>query len=109
MFIYDKLIGDLPDDFYTFKSEIHKYFPIIYDTKSISSSLKKYEKTSLDSLHRTIIKNKYIEIQEKLKDYMETKKENESYKKEIPELKAQYEKKISDDKIVMRTTGSKII
>ena len=59
MFIYDKLIGDLPDDFYTFKSEIHKYFPIIYDTKSISNSLKKYEKTSLDSLHRTIIKNKY--------------------------------------------------
>ena len=59
MFIYDKLIGDLPDDFYTFKTEIHKYFPIIYDTKSISSQLKKYEKTSLDSLRRTINKNKY--------------------------------------------------
>jgi len=59
MFIYDKLIGDLPDDFYAFKSEIHKYFPIIYDTKSISASLKKYEKTSLDLLYRTIIKNKY--------------------------------------------------
>ena len=59
MFIYDKLIGDLPDDFYIFKTEIHKYFPIIYDTKSISSRLKKYEKTSLDSLRRTINKNKY--------------------------------------------------
>ena len=59
MFIYSKLIGDLPDDFYSFKQEIHKYFPIIYDTKTISSSLKKYEKTSLDSLHRTILKYKF--------------------------------------------------
>ena len=59
MFIYSKLIGDLPDDFYSFKQEIHKYFPIIYDTKTISSSLKKYEKTSLDSLHRTILKCKF--------------------------------------------------
>ena len=59
IFIYDKLIGDLPDDFYSFKSEIHKYFPIIYDTKSISVLMKKYEKSGLDSLHRTIIKNKY--------------------------------------------------
>ena len=59
MFIYDKLIADLPDDFYTFKSEIHKYFPIIYDTKYISSSLKEYEKTGLDSLYRTLLKNKY--------------------------------------------------
>ena len=59
MFIYDKLIGDLPDDFYNFKTEIHKYFPIIYDTKSIAVSLKKYEKSGLDSLHKTLIKNKY--------------------------------------------------
>ena len=59
MFIYDKLIGDLPDDFYSFKSEINKYFPFIYDTKSISVLLNKYEKTGLDSLHRTLIKNKY--------------------------------------------------
>ena len=59
MFIYDKLIGDLPDDFYTFKQEIHKYFPIIYDTKTISSSLKKYEKTSLDALYRTTQKFKF--------------------------------------------------
>ena len=59
MFIYSKLIGDLPDDFYSFKKEIHKFFPIIYDTKTISSSLKKYEKTSLDSLNRTIQKLKF--------------------------------------------------
>ena len=59
MFIYDKLIGDLPDDFYSLKSEINKYFPFIYDTKSISVLLNKYEKTGLDSLHRTLIKNKY--------------------------------------------------
>ena len=59
MFIYDKLIGDLPDDFYNFKTEIHKYFPIIYDTKSIAVLLKKYEKSGLDSLHKILIKNKY--------------------------------------------------
>ena len=65
MFLYDKLIGDLPDDFYTFKKQIHEYFPYIYDTKYISTILtKKYkkcniEKTNLDNVYKTIIKNKY--------------------------------------------------
>ena len=39
-------------------------------------------------------------LQNTLKDYIETKKENELYKKQIPEMKAEYEKKISDDKII---------
>ena len=65
MFLYDKLIGDLPDDFYTFKKKIHEYFPYIYDTKYISTILtKKYkkcniEKTNLDNVYKTVIKNKY--------------------------------------------------
>ncbi len=65
MFLYDKLIGDLPDDFYTFKKQIHEYFPYIYDTKYISTILtKKYkkcniEKTNLDNVYKTVIKNKY--------------------------------------------------
>ena len=72
------------------------------NTKRNESKLKK------ENSELTIIKNKYIEIQEKLKDYMETKKENESYKKEIPELKAQYEKKISDDKIIYEREQKKL-
>ena len=65
MFLYDKLIGDLPDDFYTFKKQIHEYFPYIFDTKYISTILtKKYkkcniEKTNLDNVYKTVIKNKY--------------------------------------------------
>ena len=65
MFLYDKLIGDLPDDFYSFKKQIHEYFPYIYDTKYISTILtKKYkkcniEKTNLDNVYKTVIKNKY--------------------------------------------------
>ena len=65
MFLYDKLIGDLPDNFYTFKQKIHEYFPKIYDTKYISTVLtKKYkkcniEKTNLDNVYKTIIKDKF--------------------------------------------------
>ena len=65
MFVYDKLIGDLPDDFYTFKQKVHGYFPKIYDTKYISTALKqkskKYniEKTSLDAVYKTILKDKF--------------------------------------------------
>ena len=65
MFLYDKLIGDLPPDFYTFKKQVHSYFPIIYDTKYISTLLtKKYkkcniEKTDLDNVYKTLLKNKF--------------------------------------------------
>ena len=65
MFLYDKLIGDLPDDFYTFKKKVHEYFPKIYDTKYISTVLTKnnkkcnIEKTNLDNVYKTVIKNKY--------------------------------------------------
>ena len=65
MFLYDKLIGDLPEDFYSFKKEIHKYFPIIYDTKYISTTLTQQykkcniEKTALNNVYKTILKNRY--------------------------------------------------
>ena len=64
MFLYDKLIADLPPDFYSFKTAIHKYFPYIYDTKYISSSLEKngkkiFEVTSLEKVYSSIVKNKY--------------------------------------------------
>ena len=65
MFLYDKLIGDLPDDFFSFKKKVHEYFPKIYDTKYISTILtKKYkkcniEKTNLDNVYKTIMKDKF--------------------------------------------------
>ena len=60
MFLYDKFISDLPQDFYNFKSSLHDYFPIIYDTKTISASNENLEnKTNLEVLYKTIQKKKY--------------------------------------------------
>jgi len=59
MFIYDKLIGDLPEKFYSFKKKIHNYFPKIYDTKAIGMLLKKFEKTKLDDLYKILMKRNY--------------------------------------------------
>ena len=65
LFLYDKIIGDLPDDFYSFKQKVHEYFPKIYDTKYISTVLTKQykkcniEKTNLDNVYKTILKNKF--------------------------------------------------
>ena len=60
LFIYDKFLSNLPQDFYSFKSSLHKYFPIIYDTKTISSNDQNFEnKTNLEILYKTIQKKKY--------------------------------------------------
>ena len=65
LFLYDKIIGDLPDDFYSFKQKVHEYFPKIYDTKYISTVLTKQykkcniEKTNLDNVYKNILKNKF--------------------------------------------------
>ena len=65
MFLYDKLIGDLPSDFYSFKKQIHEYFPIIYDTKYISTILTQQykkcniEKTDLNNVYKTILKDRF--------------------------------------------------
>jgi hypothetical protein len=65
MFLYDKLIGDLPLDFFSFKKQVHKYFPIIYDTKYISTILTQQykkcniEKTDLNNVYKTILKDRF--------------------------------------------------
>ena len=60
MFLYDKFLSNLPQDFYTFKSSLHNYFPIIYDTKSISACDQNFEnKTNLEILYKTIQKKKF--------------------------------------------------
>ena len=65
MFVFDKLIGDLPPDFYSFKEQIHQYFPMIYDTKYITTKLTQQykkcniEKTNLDNVYKTIMKDRF--------------------------------------------------
>ena len=66
MFLYDKLIDDLPEKFYDFKKEIHKHFPQIYDTKFISSKYvsfftkgEKSNNTKLENLYKILIKNNF--------------------------------------------------
>ena len=66
MFLYDKLIDDLPEKFYDFKKEIHKHFPQIYDTKFISSKFvsfftkgEKSNNTKLENLYKILIKNNF--------------------------------------------------
>ena len=61
-------------------------------TKRNENKLKK-ENTELN-----IIKNKYIEIEQKLKDYLDIKKQNEAYKIELRDTKNEYETKITTDK-----------
>ena len=56
------------------------------------------EKLTKENEELKIIKGKYDKIVIKLKDYLETKKENENYKKEIPAMKIEYETKIINDK-----------
>ena len=81
--------------------ENNKYKEINLKLNEEINKLKRNEsKLSKENSELNIIKNKYIEIQNTLKDYIETKKENELYKKQLPEMKAEYEKKISDDKII---------
>lgn len=58
MFIYEKLIDDLPDDFYSFKTLVNKYFPVIYDTKSIAMTTGQYSNTKLENLYKAIHKMK---------------------------------------------------
>ena len=56
------------------------------------------EKLTKENEELKIIKGKYDKLVIKVKDYLEIKKENENYKKEIPALKIEYETKIINDK-----------
>ena len=97
MFIYDKFLSDLPSDFYTFKSSLHKYFPVIYDTKLISSSETIYEnKTNLEILYKTITKKKfdtYVKFEQDI---------NNGFNKEMNDLHdAGYDSKITGECFVL--------
>ena len=103
-----KKIETLSEQLSDNKKQIEKYVEENNNFKEINKNLKEElnkskkneSKLSKENSELNVIKNKYIEIETKLKDYIEIKKENESYKKQLPEIKAEYEKKISDDKII---------
>ena len=66
--------------------------------KSVETLKKSEEKLSKENEELNVIKNKYDKLVLKVKDYLEIKKENENYKKEIPAMKIEYETKIINDK-----------
>ena len=70
--------------------------------KTLSEDLdvtkKSEEKIKKENGELIIIKGKYDELEIKLKDYLEVKKQNEVYKKEIPAIKDEYETRIINDK-----------
>jgi hypothetical protein len=60
MFIYDKFINDLPENFHNFKTSLHKSFPIIYDNKFLTTRLaKEFDNTKLEKLYTSMKKSKY--------------------------------------------------
>ncbi len=59
LFLYDKLIDDLPVNFYEFKKNFKEIFPVIYDTKYIATSYAKdFNLTKLEEIYHKIIKDK---------------------------------------------------
>jgi hypothetical protein len=75
-----------------FKETNQKLSEELDNTKRSENKLKK-ENTELN-----IIKNKYIELEQQLKDYLQIKRENENYKKELSQTKKDFENKIAGDK-----------
>lgn len=60
LFLYDKLIDDLPETFYEFKSNFNQLFPVVYDTKYIATTYAKdFDLTKLESIYQRIQKEKY--------------------------------------------------
>ena len=67
-------------------------------TKDLDETKKSEEKLKNENNELKIIKNKYEDLEIKLKDYLEIKKQNEIYKKEFPAMKDEYETRIINDK-----------
>ena len=77
-------------------------------SEELDATKKSENKLKKENAELNIIKNKYVELEEKLRDYLELKKQNESYKKEIPDLKKEYETKITNDKHNYETEMAKV-
>lgn len=64
LYIFDKFYKTLPESYKTFKSELHKVLPKIYDTKHISMMLRRtmrkvaiFDETKLEDLHEMLSSN----------------------------------------------------
>jgi len=66
--------------------------------ENLEKTTKSEEQLTKENEELKIIKGKYDKLVIKVKDYLEIKKENENYKKEIPAMKIEYETKIINDK-----------
>ena len=66
--------------------------------ENLERTQKSEEKLTKENEELKIMKGKYDKLVITVKDYLEIKKENENYKKEIPALKIEYETKIINDK-----------
>ena len=66
--------------------------------ENLEKTTKSEERLTKENEELKIIKGKYDKLVIKVKDYLEIKKENENYKKEIPAMKIEYETKIINDK-----------
>ena len=66
--------------------------------KDLQKTKTSEEKLIKENEELNIMKGKYDKMVLKVKDYIEIKKENENYKKEIPAMKVEYETKIINDK-----------
>ena len=98
----EKLTEDLGDTKKSLENNTAENLKLKDSNKKLSEELdnvkRSENKLKKENEELNVIKNKYLELVEKLKDYMDLQKQNEAYKKEIVELKSEYEKKISKDK-----------
>ena len=61
LYIYQSFVGDLPDSYFDFKTQVNKGFPYFYDTKYLSNLPQfstKFEGTSLQEIQDVILKDK---------------------------------------------------
>ena len=98
----EKLTEDLSDTKKNLENNIEENKRYKETNKKLSEEFditrRNENKLKKENEELNIIKNKYIELEEKLKDYLDIKKQNEKYKKEIVEMKNEYETKITNDK-----------
>ena len=99
-------IEKLTEELNTTKTNLDKFTAenVIYKenntklSEELDITKKSEEKLKKENAECSIIKKRNEELEIQLKDYLETKKQNENYKKEIPAMKDEYETKIINDK-----------
>lgn len=76
VFTYQQFINDLPETFEEFSAKIGKYFPKIYDTKSMSLASGCFGRTNLKAVYEKVTQDKKFKNNLAVEIEM---KENESH------------------------------